>query len=96
MAPLFPGRPFYLLLAKQVMSFSEIMGSLGVAILLLAFVLNMLKIIRTESLPYLLLNTMGAGIACFASYLIPYFPFVILEGVWAFVSLISLAKYLFR
>ena len=76
------------------MSFSEITGSLGVAILLLAFVLNMLKIINTESLSYLLLNFIGAGIACFASWLIPYFPFVILEGVWAVVSLVSLVKYL--
>ena len=76
------------------MSFSEITGSLGVAILLLAFVLNMLKIIKTESLSYLLLNFIGAGIACFASWLIPYFPFVILEGVWAVVSFVSLVKYL--
>ena len=75
------------------MSFSDIMGSLGVAILLLAFVLNMLKFIKTESLSYLLLNFVGAGIACFASYLISYFPFVILEGVWAVVSLVSLVKY---
>lgn len=74
------------------MNISEIMGSLGVAILLLAFVLNMLKIIKTESLSYLLLNFIGAGIACFASWLIPYFPFVILEGVWAVVSLVSLVK----
>ena len=70
------------------------MGSLGVAILLLAFVLNMLKIIKTESLSYLLLNFIGAAIACFASWLISYFPFVILEGVWAVVSLVSLVKYL--
>jgi hypothetical protein len=77
------------------MNFSEIMGSLGVAILLLAFVLNILKIIGRESLTYLLLNFIGGAIACFASYLILYFPFVILEGVWAVVSLISLLK-LFR
>ena len=70
------------------------MGSLGVAILLLAFVLNMLKIIRTESPSYLLLNFIGAGIACFASWLIPYFPFVILEGVWAVVSLVSLVRHI--
>jgi len=75
------------------MSFSEITGSLGVAILLLAFLLNMLKIIKTDSLSYLLLNFIGAGIACFASWLIPYFPFVILEGVWAMVSLVSLLRY---
>ena len=76
------------------MNFSEITGSLGVAILLLAFVLNMLNIIKTESLSYILLNFFGAGIACFASWLIPYFPFVILEGAWAVVSLVSLVKYL--
>jgi len=75
------------------MSFSEITGSLGVSILLLAFLLNMLKIIKTDSLSYLLLNFIGAGIACFASWLIPYFPFVILEGVWAMVSLVSLLRY---
>jgi len=78
------------------MSFSEITGSLGVSILLLAFLLNMLKIIKTDSLSYLLLNFIGAGIACFASWLIPYFPFVILEGVWAMASLISLVKYFYR
>ena len=70
------------------------MGSLGVTILLLAFVLNMMKIIRTESLSYPLLNFIGAGIACYASWLIPYFPFVILEGVWAVVSLVSLVKHI--
>jgi len=77
------------------MNFSEVMGSLGVAILLLAFLLNMLKIIKTESLSYLLLNFIGAAIACFASWLIPYFPFVILEGVWAVVSLVSLVRFFF-
>ena len=76
------------------MNYSELIGSLGVTILLVAFVLNMLKIIKTESLTYPLLNFAGAGIACFASYLIPYFPFVILEGVWAIISLLSLLKFL--
>ena len=75
------------------MNFSEITGSLGVAILLLAYLLNMLKITKTESLPYLLLNFIGAAVACFASWLIPYFPFVILEGVWAMVSLFSLVRF---
>jgi hypothetical protein len=62
----------------------------------MAFLLNLLKIMTTGGLAYLLLNFIGAGIACFASYLIPYFPFVILEGVWCIVSLVSLLKYLRR
>lgn len=68
------------------------MGSLGVAILLIAFLLNLLKIIKTESLIYSLLNLIGAGIACYASYLISYFPFVILEGSWALVSLVAVLR----
>ena len=74
------------------MKFSDLMGSLGVAILLIAFLFNMLKIIKTESLVYSLLNLIGAGIACYASYLISYLPFVILEGSWAMVSLVALIR----
>jgi hypothetical protein len=74
------------------MNFSESLGSFGVSILLIAFVLNLLKIIRTDSLIYSLLNFAGAGIACYASYLIPYFPFVILEGVWTILSFIAVVK----
>jgi hypothetical protein len=74
------------------MNFSEIIGSIGVTILLIAFLLNMLKIIVTEGITYPLLNLIGAGVACFASWLIPYFPFVILEGAWALVSLVTLIK----
>jgi hypothetical protein len=74
------------------MNYSEITGSAGVLILLVAYLLNMLKIIQTEGLVYLLLNFIGAAIACFASWLIPYIPFVILEGVWALVSLAGVIR----
>lgn len=76
------------------MTFSESLGSIGVSILLLAFVLNLLNLLKTESLLYTLLNFFGAGIACYASYLIPYFPFVILEGVWTIFSFVALVRWL--
>ena len=78
------------------MSFTESLGSYGVSILLIAFVLNLLKIIRTDSLIYGLLNFAGAAIACYASYLIPYFPFVVLEGLWTILSLVSVVKTIIR
>jgi hypothetical protein len=78
------------------MSFTESLGSYGVSILLIAFVLNLLKIIRTDSIIYGLLNFAGAGIACYASYLIPYFPFVILEGVWTVLSLVAVVRTIVR
>ena len=74
-------------------SFSDMVGSVGVFILLLAFVLNLVKKISRESLFYILMNIIGAGLACYASYLINYIPFIILEGVWTLVSLIALVNY---
>ncbi len=78
------------------MTFSESLGSLGVSILLIAFLLNLLRVLKTESLLYTLLNLTGAGIACYASYLIPYFPFVILEGVWTVLSFVALVRLILR
>jgi len=78
------------------MNFSEILGSVGVSILLIAFLLNMLKITKSTDFVYLLLNFIGAAIACYASFIIPYFPFVILEGSWALVSLLALLKLIIK
>lgn len=71
----------------------EILGSSGVTLLLIAFLMNLLKKWKQESLPYILLNTIGAGLACASSIVIRFIPFVILEGVWTLVSLIALAGY---
>ena len=65
---------------------SDWTGFIGVSLLLLAFFLNLRGFISKESMSYLLLNFAGAAIACFASYLILYWPFIILEGCWALVS----------
>ena len=74
-------------------SLSDIIGSIGVSVLLLAFVLNLLNKISKDSLIYILMNCIGGGLACLASYLIHYIPFIILEAVWTFVSLIALFNY---
>ena len=74
------------------MNFPEIVGSLGVTILLVAFFLNMLKVIKTDSLFYSLLNFVGAGLACYSSWLIRFYPFVVLEGTWSIISLVALVK----
>ena len=74
-------------------SFPDIIGSIGVFILLLAFVLNLLNKISGKSLVYILMNIVGAGLACYASCLIHYIPFIILEGVWTVVSLVALLRY---
>jgi hypothetical protein len=72
------------------MKVSDILASIGVIILLIAFGLNLYKKLPAESKIYGLLNFIGAGICCFASYLIGFYPFIVLEGVWALVALLSL------
>jgi hypothetical protein len=74
------------------MTYEEIMGSFGVGLLLLAYFLNVFRQIRTDGPAYCLLNIAGAAIACYSSWLIHYFPFVILEGAWTLVSVWALTK----
>ena len=72
------------------MKLSDILASIGVIILLIAFLLNLYKKLSASSKVYSLLNFIGAGICCFSSYLIRFYPFVVLESVWAIVALLSL------
>jgi len=69
------------------MATSDIIATLGVSILLIAFLLQILKVISPQSLVYSLLNLVGSALAGYSSWLIGFMPFVILETVWAIVSL---------
>jgi hypothetical protein len=73
------------------MNLKDWIGSVGVGLLLAAFLLNLSGRISQNSILYCSLNFMGAGLACLASFLLSYWPFVILEGVWMLVSVVSLA-----
>ncbi|RMA58074.1 CBU_0592 family membrane protein [Ulvibacter antarcticus] len=68
-------------------------GFVGVFQILLAYLLNIAGKLKTDDLTFIVLNLIGASMACLASILMEYLPFIILEGIWAIVSLISLLKY---
>ncbi len=74
------------------METTDLIATLGVSLLLIAFFLQSFKFIKAESYSYCLLNLFGAAIAGYASWLIPFIPFVILEGVWCLVALVGLIK----
>ena len=74
------------------MSFSDAVGTAGVALILIAFIGNLLGVLGQRSSQYLLLNLVGAALACLASLLIGFLPFVILEGVWALAALAGLVR----
>jgi len=72
------------------MSYSSIVGAIGVTLLLAAFFLSLFRYITQESRLYVFLNIIGAGLSCYASVLIRYWPFVVLEGCWSLVALAAL------
>ena len=69
-------------------------GFLGVTILLIAFLLNLSGRLNKEQFMYLLMNLTGAGLACYASILLNYLPFIILEGCWTVVSIVGIVVYI--
>ena len=74
------------------MLYNDIIGTLGVGLILLAYFLNTAKLLPTDGKLFFILNIFGGGLACYASFLINYWPFVILEGTWTLVSIYGLMK----
>lgn len=74
------------------MNTNDITGSLGVGLILLAYLLNIFSFIPKEGRLFFAMNIIGAGLACYASVLINYIPFVILEAVWTLVSIAGLLQ----
>ena len=75
------------------LTLNDWIGFAGVAILLLAFLLNLIGKLSKDGITYILLNIIGAGLACLASWLINYIPFVVLEATWTLVSVWALINY---
>ncbi|HEA29623.1 MAG TPA: hypothetical protein ENH91_06470 [Leeuwenhoekiella sp.] len=75
------------------MNIVDFIGAVGVFQILLAYILNVSGKLEQKSLPYILLNTVGAAMACTASIMMDYLPFIILEAAWTIVSTASLIKY---
>ena len=74
------------------MSIAEIFGSIGVALLLIAFFMNLFGLMSSDSLAYRVINAVGAGISCYASYLIGFAPFVVLEATWCIVAVVAMIQ----
>ena len=75
------------------MNFTDWIGTVGVLLLLAAYFLNLFKIIPSDKPSYIIMNILGAFLSCYASVLLKYTPFIILEITWALVSLFGLIKY---
>jgi hypothetical protein len=74
------------------MSLADLIGFTGVALLLLAFLLNLFGLLAAENRAYMALNLIGAALAGYSSYLIDFMPFVVLEATWATVAAVALVR----
>ncbi|MDP4265255.1 MAG: hypothetical protein Q8941_22205 [Bacteroidota bacterium] len=70
----------------------DIIGTAGVGLILMAFFLDTARLVENNGKLYYVMNAIGAVLACYASFLINYWPFVILEGTWTLVSVYGLMK----
>lgn len=68
------------------MTTTDYIGAIGVSLILLAFFLNLRKVVDTQNMLYLALNFVGAGLACSASMMMQYVPFIVLEGTWMMMT----------
>ncbi len=72
------------------MSQAEWVAAVGVGLLLAAFVANLAGWLRRDSRAYQLANAAGAALACYASVLLAFAPFVVLEAVWCAAAVAAL------
>ena len=78
------------------METNDIIGSIGVTMMLFAFILNIVDKLDNDNIFYILLNFFGGMLACIASILIGYTPFIILEATWVLVSGWGIYDYVIR
>lgn len=72
------------------MSLTDITGTSGVFLILFAYFLLITRKLSRDSMVYLLMNIVGAGLACIASIMLNYWPFIILESAWTGVSVYAI------
>ncbi len=63
-----------------------LIGSVGAALLLIAFALQKFGMLSEKSTAYDILNLFGAGLLTWYAVLLHSIPFIILEGIWTLVA----------
>jgi hypothetical protein len=71
---------------------ATLIGFAGVTLPLVAFLLNLVRLMRADAYPHASLNFAGGALACYSSYLISFMPIVVLEGVWALAAAAAIVR----
>ena len=78
------------------MNWYDILGTVGVAIIIFTYVLLQIERIRSDQLAYSLLNAIGAALILVSLYFDFNLPSVVVEFFWLLISLFGIGKWLSR
>jgi hypothetical protein len=76
------------------MNWYDILGTLGVAVIILTYAMLQLGRIRSEHVLYSILNAVGASLILISLYFDFNFPSVVVEAFWLLISIFGIGKYL--
>ena len=74
----------------------DIIGSIGVATIIITYVLLQTERVRSESLLYSVLNGLGAGLIAFSLLYSFNFSAFVVEFLWVLISIYGVAKYFWK
>ena len=74
----------------------DILGTVGVFVIVLTYILLQFGQIRSEQLAYSLLNAAGASLILVSLYFSFNLPSFIVEFFWLLISLFGIGKYLLK
>lgn len=74
----------------------DFIGSIGVATIILTYILLQTGRIKSESLIYSVLNAFGAGLIVFSLVYSFNFAAFVVESLWVLISLYGIGKYFFK
>jgi multisubunit Na+/H+ antiporter MnhB subunit len=77
-------------------SFPDILGAIGVATIIVAYVLLQTERMRSEQMAYSLMNAVGAALILFSLWFSPNLPSVVVESFWLLISLFGIGKHVGR
>ena len=74
----------------------DFVGSIGVFTIILTYVLLQTERLKSESLPYSLLNGAGAALIAFSLLYSFNFSAFVVELLWVLISIYGIAKYFWK
>jgi hypothetical protein len=74
----------------------DVLGTLGVAVIVITYILLQIERLRSDQLIYSILNAVGAILILISLFFSFNFPSFIVEFFWLLISLYGIGKYLVR